>query len=28
VGCYCEDESKCHRQYLRKALASHGATMA
>ena len=28
VGCYCEDESTCHRQYLRKALASRGAAMA
>jgi uncharacterized protein YeaO (DUF488 family) len=28
VGCYCEDESRCHRSILRKALASRGAVMA
>ncbi len=28
VGCYCEDESRCHRSYLRKALAAHGAKLA
>jgi uncharacterized protein YeaO (DUF488 family) len=25
VGCYCEDESRCHRSVLRKLLAEHGA---
>ena len=25
VGCYCEDESRCHRSILRKVLAEHGA---
>jgi uncharacterized protein YeaO (DUF488 family) len=28
VGCYCEDESRCHRSLLRRLLAEHGATMA
>ena len=28
VGCFCEDESKCHRSYLGKALAAHGAVLA
>ena len=28
VGCYCEDESRCHRSILRKLLAEHGAKMA
>ena len=28
VGCYCEDESRCHRSVLRELLASAGATMA
>ncbi|HTZ53284.1 MAG TPA: DUF488 family protein [Spirochaetia bacterium] len=28
VGCFCEEESKCHRSYLRKALAAHGAVFA
>ena len=25
VGCYCEDESRCHRSLLRELLARHGA---
>jgi hypothetical protein len=25
VGCYCEDESRCHRSALRALLAEHGA---
>jgi len=25
VGCYCEDENKCHRSILKKVLAEHGA---
>jgi uncharacterized protein YeaO (DUF488 family) len=25
VGCYCEDESRCHRSILRKLLAEHDA---
>lgn len=25
VGCYCEDESRCHRSLLRRLLADHGA---
>jgi uncharacterized protein YeaO (DUF488 family) len=25
VGCYCEDESRCHRSVLRKLLAERGA---
>jgi uncharacterized protein YeaO (DUF488 family) len=25
VGCYCEDESHCHRSILRELLAEHGA---
>jgi uncharacterized protein YeaO (DUF488 family) len=28
VGCYCEDESRCHRSFLKKALAAHGARLA
>ena len=27
VGCYCEDESRCHRSILRRLLAQHGARM-
>ena len=27
VGCYCEDESRCHRSLLGKLLAEHGATL-
>jgi uncharacterized protein YeaO (DUF488 family) len=25
VGCYCEDESRCHRSLLREMLAERGA---
>ena len=25
VGCYCEDESRCHRSLLRELLREHGA---
>lgn len=28
VGCYCEDESRCHRSILREILAGHGARIA
>ena|SRR5277367_6601490 len=28
VGCYCEDESRCHRGILRDLLAQHGAILA
>jgi uncharacterized protein YeaO (DUF488 family) len=28
VGCYCEDESRCHRSLLRELLAEHGASLA
>ena len=28
VGCYCEDESRCHRSILRELLAARGATFA
>lgn len=28
VGCYCEDESRCHRSILRELLREHGATIA
>lgn len=28
VGCYCEDESRCHRSLLRELLAAEGARMA
>jgi uncharacterized protein YeaO (DUF488 family) len=27
VGCYCEDESRCHRSILRALLAAKGATI-
>jgi len=27
LGCYCEDESRCHRSILRALLAEHGATI-
>jgi uncharacterized protein YeaO (DUF488 family) len=27
VGCYCEDESRCHRSLLRELLVSKGATV-
>jgi uncharacterized protein YeaO (DUF488 family) len=28
VGCYCEDESRCHRSVLRELLKEHGAKLA
>lgn len=28
VGCYCEDEARCHRSVLRQLLAERGATIA
>lgn len=28
VGCYCEDESRCHRAVLRKLLIDNGAKLA
>jgi uncharacterized protein YeaO (DUF488 family) len=28
VGCYCEDESRCHRSVLRELLRSRGAKLA
>lgn len=28
VGCYCEDESHCHRSVLRELLAAEGAVIA
>jgi uncharacterized protein YeaO (DUF488 family) len=28
VGCYCEDEDRCHRLLLREVLAGAGAVMA
>jgi uncharacterized protein YeaO (DUF488 family) len=28
VGCYCEDESHCHRSVLRALLAERGADIA
>jgi uncharacterized protein YeaO (DUF488 family) len=28
VGCYCEDESRCHRSVLRALLAERGASLA
>lgn len=28
VGCYCEDETRCHRSLLRKLLVEHGAMVA
>jgi uncharacterized protein YeaO (DUF488 family) len=28
VGCYCEDDSQCHRSLLRKLLVDAGATMS
>ena len=27
VGCYCEDESRCHRSVLRELLAGRGAKL-
>jgi uncharacterized protein YeaO (DUF488 family) len=28
VGCYCPDETRCHRSILRALLLEHGATLA
>ena len=28
VGCYCEDENRCHRSVLRQLLADRGAVLA
>jgi uncharacterized protein YeaO (DUF488 family) len=28
VGCYCENEARCHRAILRELLIEHGATIA
>ncbi|MBO1110338.1 DUF488 domain-containing protein [Bordetella petrii] len=28
VGCYCEDENRCHRSVLRELLRERGATLA
>ena len=28
VGCYCEDEARCHRSLLRDLLTAHGAEIA
>jgi len=28
IGCYCEDESRCHRSVLREELAERGANLA
>ena len=28
VGCYCEDESHCHRSILRELLREHGASLS
>jgi uncharacterized protein YeaO (DUF488 family) len=28
LGCYCEDESRCHRSVLRELLAARGADIA
>jgi uncharacterized protein YeaO (DUF488 family) len=28
VGCYCQDEARCHRSVLREILAEHGAVFA
>ena len=28
VGCYCENEERCHRSVLRELLREHGAVMA
>ncbi len=28
VGCYCEDETRCHRSVLRELLSEHGAEVA
>lgn len=28
VGCYCEDEARCHRSLLRELLGEHGAALS
>jgi uncharacterized protein YeaO (DUF488 family) len=28
LGCYCEDETRCHRSILREVLAERGATLS
>ena len=28
VGCYCEDEARCHRSVLKELLSEHGAKVA
>jgi uncharacterized protein YeaO (DUF488 family) len=28
IGCYCENEARCHRSILRELLAEHGAKLA
>jgi len=28
VGCYCEQEDRCHRSVLRELLEAHGARLA
>jgi len=28
VGCYCEDEARCHRSVLRELLTARGAAIA
>jgi uncharacterized protein YeaO (DUF488 family) len=28
VGCYCEDEARCHRSILRRLLKEHGAKIS
>jgi uncharacterized protein YeaO (DUF488 family) len=28
VGCYCEDENRCHRSLLKALLTEHGAELA
>jgi uncharacterized protein YeaO (DUF488 family) len=28
VGCYCEDETRCHRSILKELLVEQGATLA
>jgi uncharacterized protein YeaO (DUF488 family) len=28
VGCYCEDEARCHRSVLKELLREHGARLA
>jgi uncharacterized protein YeaO (DUF488 family) len=28
IGCYCEDETRCHRSLLKELLSEHGAKVA